>query len=109
MLHPSYSELMSVINSGVEEGEQPVVSSRYSIVKATAARAKEIIDARTVEERASKLQDKDHGPMLTNAEKRTIKMGTPLIDGTDGVKPLTVAVKELYAGKYTIVSNTDME
>ena len=50
MLHPSYSELMAVVNSEVEDGEQPIVQSRYSIVKATAARAKEIIDARTIEE-----------------------------------------------------------
>ena len=28
MIHPSYSELMNVINSGVEEGEQPLVQSR---------------------------------------------------------------------------------
>ena len=38
MLHPSYSELMEVINSEVEEGEQLVVQSRYSIVKAAAER-----------------------------------------------------------------------
>ena len=36
MLHPSYSDLMKVVNSGVEEGETPVVNSRYSIVMATA-------------------------------------------------------------------------
>ena len=47
MIHPSYTELMAVINSEVEEGEQPLVQSRYSIVKATANRAKEIIDAKT--------------------------------------------------------------
>ena len=35
MIHPSYSELMAVVNSEVEEGEQPLVQSRYSIVKAT--------------------------------------------------------------------------
>lgn len=109
MLHPSYSELMSVINSGVEEGEQPVVSSRYSIVKATAARAKEIIDARTVEEKASKVVDKEGGSSLTSAEKRTIKMGTPLVDVPEGTKPLSVAVKELYESKFTIVGNTETE
>ena len=49
MIHPSYSELMAVVNSEVEEGEQPLVQSRYSIVKATAARAKEIIDARSID------------------------------------------------------------
>lgn len=54
MLHPSYLELMAVVNSEVEDGEQPIVQSRYSIVKATAARAKEIIDARTIEEKVRK-------------------------------------------------------
>ena len=54
MIHPSYTELMAVINSEVEEGEQPLVQSRYSIVKATANRAKEIIDARSVEEKIAK-------------------------------------------------------
>ena len=44
MLHPSYSDLMAVANSEVEDGEQPVVQSRYSIVMATAKRAREIID-----------------------------------------------------------------
>ena len=34
MLHPSYSDLMNVVNSNVEEGEEPVVNSRYSIVMA---------------------------------------------------------------------------
>lgn len=54
MIHPSYTELMAVINSEVEEGEQPLVQSRYSIVKATANRAKEIIDARSVDEKIAK-------------------------------------------------------
>ena len=36
MIHPSYTELMEVINSDVEPGEQPVVQSRYSVVMATA-------------------------------------------------------------------------
>ena len=39
MLHPSYADLIKVVNSGVEEGEDPVVSSRYSIVMATSKRA----------------------------------------------------------------------
>lgn len=30
MLHPSYTDLMSVVNAEVEPGEQPVVNSRYS-------------------------------------------------------------------------------
>ena len=43
MLHPSYTDLMKVVNSGVEIGEEPVVNSRYSIVLATAKRARQII------------------------------------------------------------------
>lgn len=56
MLHPSYSELMEAVNSRAEEGEQAVVQSRYSIVKATAERAKQIIDARYLEENMTRLR-----------------------------------------------------
>ena len=45
MLHPSYSDLIKVVNSEVEPGEQPVVQSRYSIVIAAAKRARQIIGA----------------------------------------------------------------
>ena len=44
MIHPSYSDLMEVANEGIEPGEQPVVQSRYSIVLATAKRARQLID-----------------------------------------------------------------
>ena len=43
MLHPSYTDLMKVVNSEVEPGEAPVVNSRYSIVMATAKRARQLI------------------------------------------------------------------
>ena len=43
MLHPSYSDLMKVVNSEVEPGEEKIVNSRYSIVMATAKRARQII------------------------------------------------------------------
>ena len=39
MLHPSYTDLMKVVNKDVEEGE----SSRYSIVMATSKRARQLI------------------------------------------------------------------
>ena len=42
MLHPSYTDLMKVVNKDVEEGETKVVNSRYSIVMATAKRAREV-------------------------------------------------------------------
>ena len=32
MIHPSYVELMKVVNDEGEIGEEPVVNSRYSIV-----------------------------------------------------------------------------
>lgn len=121
MLHPSYSELMAVVNSEVEDGEQPIVQSRYSIVKATAARAKEIIDARTIEEKvrkarieaenAPKEKEKDKKneskPLTTPDEARKLQIGTPLIDNAENMKPLSIAVEELYEGKVKIVSNGD--
>ena len=124
MLHPSYSELMAVVNSEVEDGEQPIVQSRYSIVKATAARAKEIIDARTIEEKvrkarieaenAPKEKEKDNKdkknepkPLTTPDEPRKLQIGTPLIDNAENMKPLSIAVEELYEGKVKIVSNGD--
>ena len=44
MLHPSYTDLMKVVNQDVEEGATKIVNSRYSIVLATAKRARQIID-----------------------------------------------------------------
>ena len=56
MLHPSYADLINVVNSGVEEGEDPVVNSRYSIVMATSKRARQIIagDEQLVDGRGKK-------------------------------------------------------
>ena len=79
MIHPSYSDLMEVVNSEVEQGEQPVVQSRYSIVLATAKRARQIIAGEE-----------------------------PLVKG-EGRKPLSVAVDELYQGKVKIVGDDEDE
>ena len=43
MLHPSYTDLMKVVNKDVEEGDSKVVNSRYSIVMATSKRARQLI------------------------------------------------------------------
>ena len=43
MLHPSYAELMQIVNEEAE-GDTPVVNSRYSIVMAAARRARQLID-----------------------------------------------------------------
>ena len=74
MLHPSYTDLMKVVNSVVEEGETPVFNSRYSIVLATAKRARQIIAGEE-----------------------------PLVDAK-GKKPLSIAVEELNKGKIKIMS-----
>lgn len=78
MLHPSYSDLMAVANSEVEDGEQPVVQSRYSIVMATAKRARQIIAG-----------------------------DEPLVEKANGKKPLSVAVDELYHSKIKILGEDE--
>ena len=121
MRHPSYLELMAVINSEVEEGEQPLVQSRYSIVKATANRAKEIIDARAVEEKIAKARveasnrdkekekdkDKVEEKRISRYDEKKLRIGTPLVNCSEKDKPLSIAVKELYEGKVKILSNGD--
>ena len=78
MLHPSYVELMKVVIHNVEIGEEPVVNSRYSIVCATAKRARQLIDGQE-----------------------------PLVQTQKGEKPLSVAVKELYSGELQIISDEE--
>lgn len=121
MIHPSYTELMAVINSEVEEGEQPLVQSRYSIVKATANRAKEIIDARSVEEKIAKARieasnkekekekdkDKIEEKRISKEDERKLQVGTPLVRCSEKDKPLSIAVKEFYEGKVKILVSTD--
>ena len=119
MIHPSYTELMAVINSEVEEGEQPLVQSRYSIVKANANRAKEIIDARSVEEKIAKARieasnkekekekDKVEEKSISKEDERKLQVGTPLVRCSEKDKPLSIAVKEFYEGKVKILGSTD--
>ncbi len=78
MLHPSYADLMKVVNSEVEPGEAPVVNSRYSIVMATAKRARQIIAG-----------------------------DEPMVEGGSAKKPLTTAVKELEQGYIHILNDED--
>ncbi len=78
MIHPSYVDLMQVVNKGVEEGETPVINSRYSIVMATAKRARQIVDG-----------------------------DEPLIDADEGDKPLSVAVEELNQEKIRILAENE--
>ena len=77
MLHPSYSDLMKVVNSEVEPGEAPVVNSRYSIVMAASKRARQIIAG-------------EEPPINTKDEKA-----------------LSIAVEELNQGKIKILSDDE--
>lgn len=77
MLHPSYTDLMQLVNSEVESGEAPVVNSRYSIVLATSKRARQLIDG---------VQ-----PM--------VKSKCP--------KPLSIAIEELKESKIHILSEEE--
>ena len=75
MLHPSYTDLINAVNSGAaESGVEPVVQSRYSIVIATAKRARQIIAG--------------DEPMIAKAYNK---------------KPLSIAVEELYEQKVKIL------
>lgn len=73
MLHPSYTDLMKVVNKDVEEGETKIVNSRYSIVMATSKRARQLIAG-----------------------------DLPLVDVKEGEKPLSIAIEELNKGELKI-------
>ncbi len=80
MIHPSYTELMQVVNSEVEPGEVPVVNSRYSIVMATAKRARQI----------------------TAGDE-------PMVEASKEKKPLSIAVDELKQGLIKIIGDEEEE
>ena len=75
MLHPSYTDLMKLVNKDVEEGESKIVNSRYSIVMATSKRARQLIAG-----------------------------DLPLVSAKGGEKPLSVAIEELNKGKLKIMA-----
>jgi len=79
MLHPSYTDLMDAVNSEVENGEQPVVQSRYSIVMAASKRARQLVDG-----------------------------ADSLID-EPSAKPLSTAIEEIYSQKVRILNKDDEE
>lgn len=75
MLHPSYTDLMKVVNQDVEEGATKIVNSRYSIVLATSKRARQIIAG-----------------------------DLPLVPTKNGEKPLSIAIDELNNSKIKIIA-----
>ncbi len=74
MIHPSYKEMMEAVNSESEDDTTPIVSSRYSIVMATAKRARQIVSG-----------------------------DAPMIEDAEGRKPLSIAVDEIYQGAVKIL------
>ncbi len=74
MLHPSYSDLMKVINSEVEQGDMPVVNSRYSIVLATAKRARQIISRQMKGDEAAKAIAKPLSKAVSELNEGKIKV-----------------------------------
>ena len=80
MLHPSYTDLMKVVNQDVEEGATKIVNSRYSIVLATSKRARQIIGGEL-----------------------------PLVPTKHGEKPLSIAIDELNNGKIKIIAEDTEE
>ena len=80
MIHPSYVDLMNVVNNEVEEGEQPVVNSRYSVVMATAKRARQLIAG-----------------------------DEPMVRVKDKQKPLSIAVDEMNQAQLRILTDEEKE
>ncbi len=79
MIHPSYVELMEVVNQDTENlGEEPVVNSRYSIVIASARRARQLVDG-----------------------------AEPKIETSGNRKALSIAVDEIYEQKVHIIGEDD--
>lgn len=79
MLHPSYTDLMQIVNREVGEGDSPVVSSRYSIVLATSKRARQIIDG-----------------------------CVPKVECGKDAKPLSIAVAEINKAEVKILSGNEI-
>ena len=78
MIHPSYVEMIDKINEEQDREDAPLVTSRYSVVLATARRARQLVSGAE--------------PYV----QATDKYGKPR-------KPLSVAVDEFYEDKVHIV------
>ena len=79
MLRPTYNDLIESMNRNREEGELEV-QSRYSVVIASAKRARQLI----------------------NGEE-------PLIKGEDGKKPLSMAIEEISRNLVNVEKGLDYE
>ena len=79
MLRPTYNDLIDAMNKNREEGELEV-QSRYSVVIASAKRARQIIDG-----------------------------DAPLVKAEEGRKPLSVAIEEISKNLVNVEKGLDYE
>ena len=79
MLRPTYNDLIDSMNKNREEGE-PEVQSRYSVVIASAKRARQIISG-----------------------------DAPLLPGEEGKKPLSIAIEEISKNLVHVEKGLDYE
>lgn len=79
MLRPTYNDLIESMNRNREEGELEV-QSRYSVVIASAKRARQLIDGEE-----------------------------PLIKGEEGKKPLSMAIEEISCNLVNVEKGLDYE
>ena len=79
MLRPTYNDLIDSMNKNREEGELEV-QSRYSVVIASAKRARQLIDGEE-----------------------------PLIKGEEGKKPLSMAIEEISRNLVNVEKGLDYE
>lgn len=79
MLRPTYNDLIEYMNRNREEGELEV-QSRYSVVIASAKRARQLIDGEE-----------------------------PLIKGEEGKKPLSMAIEEISRNLVNVEKGLDYE
>lgn len=77
MLRPTYNDLIGALNEG-DDASQQEVESRYSVVIASAKRARQIIDG-----------------------------DAPLVSGEEGRKPLSIAVDEISKHAVSIQKSYD--
>jgi len=93
MLEPSYTQLMKKLN---KEASETVVTSRYSIVIATARRARQIIEIINQENTLKNAGDK---PVDIPIDPIRLKQAAELNEKLKMQKPTSIAVDELYCGK----------
>ncbi len=77
MLRPTYNDLIGSLNNGAEDGAHEV-ESRFSVVIASAKRARQLIDG-----------------------------DEPLLPNEEGKKPLSIAIDEIYKNAVTIEKGSE--